>query len=132
MNFGIKKFDTYLDFSSKVNKLRDNVMRNIKFLKKEYKNIIGYGSPAKATTLLNFYGIDNSYFNFTIEDNKLKQKKFIPGVNIPISKPVRKKIKNSILIVLAWNYFKDIEEKNKKFFDKIISIKDLENEKLNI
>ena len=88
--------------------------------------MIGYGSPAKATTLLNFYSLDSNFIDFTIEDNALKQGKLIPGVNIPIKKPINRKIKNSVLIVLAWNYFNEIKNKNKKYFNKIISIKDLE------
>ena len=38
---------------------------------RENKKIIGYGSPAKATTALNFFGISEE-IDFIIEDNKLK------------------------------------------------------------
>mgnify|MGYP000202178392 CR=1 FL=1 len=131
INFGIKNFETYKDFSKKIQRLKKNVIKNISNLKKHNK-IIGFGSPAKATTFLNFYGLNDKFLDFTIEDNKLKQNKFIPGADIPIKKPVSKKIKNSLLIVLAWNYFNEIKAKNLKYFNKIISIKDLENDKLNI
>ena len=47
------------------------------------QNIIGYGSPAKATTALNFFGISKE-IDYVIEDNILKQGKYIPGVNIEI------------------------------------------------
>jgi hypothetical protein len=130
--FGIQDFKTYLRFGNNVNYLKENVINNIKNLKNKYKTLVGYGSPAKATTLLNFYNLDNKFIDFTIEDNALKQGKLIPGVNIPIKKPIDRKIKNSVLIVLAWNYFNEIKNKNKKYFNKIISIKDLEKEKLNI
>ncbi len=129
--FGIKNFKTYQNFSKKIQKIKKNVINNISKVK-QYKNIVGFGSPAKATTLLNFYGLNNKLIKFTIEDNKLKQNKLIPGVDISIKKPVSKKIKSSLLVVLAWNYFKEIKEKNLKYFNKIISIKDLENDKLNI
>ena len=43
------------------------------------KKIIGYGSPAKATTSLNFYGGFLRY-DFIVEDNKYKHGKYIPGV----------------------------------------------------
>tara|TARA_B100000902_G_scaffold3870_1_gene4950 strand:+ start:10447 stop:13008 length:2562 start_codon:yes stop_codon:yes gene_type:complete len=130
--FGIQDFKTYLRFGNNVNHLKENVIKNIKNLKNKYQKLVGYGSPAKATTLLNFYNLDSSFIDFTIEDNALKQGKLIPGVNIPIKKPINRKIKNSVLIVLAWNYFNEIKNKNKKYFNKIISIKDLEKEKLNI
>ncbi len=81
--FGIKKFKTYQAFGEKINKLKENVIKNIKLLKKKNKKIIGFGAPAKATTALNFFGISNE-INFIIEDNKLKHNKFVPGVKIPI------------------------------------------------
>ena len=48
--FGIKNFRTYEEFAIKVYKIRKNVRKNIFKLKKDDKKIIGYGSPAKATT----------------------------------------------------------------------------------
>ena len=53
--FGIKKFETYKKFGEKVYKIRENVRKNLKKLKKDNKLIVGYGAPAKATTALNFF-----------------------------------------------------------------------------
>ena len=82
-DFGIKKYEVYEDFAKKVYKIRNNVRKNIAELKKENNKIIAYGSPAKATTALNFFGISNE-IDFIIEDNKLKQGKFLPKMKIPI------------------------------------------------
>ena len=76
--FGIKKFETYQKFGEKVYKIRENVLKNIKKLKRKNKIIIGFGAPAKATTALNFFGIRNE-IDFIVEDNKLKHNKFVPG-----------------------------------------------------
>ena len=124
-NFGIKKFKTYKNFGEKVYKIRENVRRNIKNLKKKNKLIIGYGAPAKATTALNFFGISNE-IDFIVEDNKLKHNKFLPGVHIPIHSKSKIKNSNNTLIVLAWNFFKDIKENNLSLSHNIINIKDLE------
>ena len=123
--FGIKKFKTYKDFGEKIYKIRDNVRRNIKKLKDKKKLIIGYGAPAKATTALNFFGISDE-IDFVVEDNKLKHDKFIPGVNIPIKNKSKIRNKKNTLIVLAWNFFKDIKKNNTSLSDNIINIKDLE------
>ena len=72
-----------IKFWGKINKLKENVIKNIKRIKKNNKKIIGFGAPAKATTALNFFGISNQ-IDFVVEDNKLKHNKFIPGVKIPI------------------------------------------------
>ena len=125
-SFGIKKFKTYQDFGKKVYKIRENVVKNIKKLKENNKTIIGYGAPAKATTALNFFGISNE-IDFIVEDNKLKFNKFIPGVKIPIKSKSKIKNKDNTLIVLAWNFYKDIKKNNLKLSNNFINIKDLES-----
>ncbi len=127
--FGIKNFKTYKDFSEKIKKIKKNVLKNIYKLK--YKNnIIGYGSPAKATTALNYFGISKE-IDFIIEDNKLKHGKLIPGVNIPIYSKKKLKSKKAIVLVLAWNFYEEIRKNNKNIADKFISIKTLENNEIN-
>ena len=96
-------------------------------LKKNNKQIIGYGSPAKATTALNFFGISEE-IDAIIEDNKLKHGKFLPGMKIPIISKNKIKNKPSCVLVLAWNFFNDIKEKNKTLAEQIINIKDLEKD----
>ncbi len=124
--FGIKKFETYQEFGKKVYKIRENVIKNLSTLKNKNKKIIGYGSPAKATTALNFFGITNE-IDFIVEDNRLKHGKFIPGVKIPIKNKLAVKEKDNAILVLAWNFFNEIKLNNKKLSDNFINIKDLEN-----
>ena len=94
-------------------------------MKQNGNKIIGYGSPAKATTSLNFFGISKE-INFIVEDNKLKHNRFVPGVKIPIKNKSHIKNKKNTLVVLAWNFFKDIKNSNKSLSDNFINIKDLE------
>ena len=126
-NFGIKKFKKYKDFGKKVYEIRECKKKHFK-IKDKNKLIIGYGAPAKATTALNFFGISNE-IDFIVEDNKLKHNKFIPGVKIPIKDKSHIKNKDNILVVLAWNFFKDIKKNNLKLSDYIINIKYLETNK---
>ena len=124
--FGIKKYKTYKNFADKIYKIKSNIIDNLDKLKKENKKIIGYGSPAKATTALNFFGVKDQ-IDFIIEDNKLKHGKFIPGVKIPILPKNKIKGKLPVILVLAWNFFDDIKKNNKDLSKKFINIKDLEN-----
>ena len=124
-NFGIKDYQTYQKFGEKVYKIRENVLNNLKNLKKRNKKIIGYGAPAKATTALNFFGISTD-IDFIVEDNKLKHNKFIPGVKIPIKNKSAIKNKKNALLVLAWNFYKDIKKNNSDLSDKFVNIKELE------
>ena len=85
-------------------KIRENVTKNLKNLAKNNKSIIGYGAPAKATTALNFFGINNE-IEYIIEDNKLKHNKLVPGMKIPIKSKKNLTNKDCIVLVLAWNFF---------------------------
>jgi quercetin dioxygenase-like cupin family protein len=123
--FGITTYKTYQDFAKKVYKIRDNVRKNILKLKKNNSKIIGYGSPAKATTALNFFGISKE-IECIVEDNKLKQGKFLPGMKIPITSKESLKGKADCALVLAWNFFDEIKKKNSDLAYKLINIKDLE------
>ena len=124
--FGLKKYSTYKDFAEKIYTIQKNVKKNIQKLKSNGKKLIGYGSPAKATTALNFFGV-SSEIDFIVEDNKLKHGKFVPGVNIPIVSKDKIVDKNNTILVLAWNFYEDIKKNNTKLSDSFVSIKDLES-----
>tara|TARA_B100000029_G_scaffold505872_1_gene587394 strand:+ start:1802 stop:4345 length:2544 start_codon:yes stop_codon:yes gene_type:complete len=124
--FGIKKYSTYQKFAEKIYRIQKNVINNVKNLKSNGKKIIGYGSPAKATTALNFFGI-SSEIDFIVEDNKLKHGKFVPGVKIPIVAKDKITNKDNTVLVLAWNFYEDIKKNNLELSDKFVNIKDLEN-----
>jgi nucleoside-diphosphate-sugar epimerase/SAM-dependent methyltransferase len=124
-DYGIKKFSTYQKFADKIYEIRSNVIDNLKKLKKKNKIIVGYGSPAKATTALNFFGVTNQ-IDYIIEDNQLKHGKFLPGVKIPIFSKNKLNEKAPTILVLAWNFFDDIKKSNSSLSDNFINIKDLE------
>ena len=124
--YGLKKYETYKKFGQKIYNIQKNVKKNIENIKSNGKRIIGYGSPAKATTALNFFGISKE-IDFIVEDNKLKHGKFIPGMKIPIVSKENIKNKNDTIVVLAWNFYRDIVNNNQDLSNNFISIKDLEN-----
>ena len=126
---GITKYETYLDFAKRVEQAKSNVVKNIKDLKDKGLTLVGYGSPAKATTSLNYYGITSDDIDYIVDDNPLKHNKILPGVRIPIYS--REKLNEKlphVIIVMAWNFIKEIKESNQDLIDmgvKFISIKDL-------
>ena len=125
--FGIKDFKTYQDFGEKVYKIKENVIKNLKILKKNKETIVGYGAPAKATTALNFFGISKE-IDYIVEDNKMKHNKFVPGVKIPIYSKDKILKKKPLVLVLAWNFFKEIKKNNPEIAKDFINIKSLESE----
>jgi hypothetical protein len=128
--------EIYKRFSERVSETKKNVLKNINLLKSKFKKIASYGSPAKATTALNYFKIDNSIIDFTVEDNPLKIGKIIPGVGIPIrDKKYLFENRPDVIIVLAWNFSEEIRKNNKEIEDlgtKFISIKDLQDQLFDI
>ena len=105
-----KKFNKQIYLNSKI--LKDQL---ISFNKKGL-NIIGYGSPARVSTITNVGKINSNLINYIIDDSPLKQNRYSPGMHIRIL-PRKNNINKNIDIVLvfAYEYFKDI----KKYFNKI-------------
>ncbi len=84
-------------------------------LKKENKFVIGYGAPARVSTITNFASVDSNLINYIIDDSPIKQNKFTPGSHIKIL-PKSRNINSQIntVIVFAYEYFNDIKKNFKK------------------
>ncbi len=116
--FRINTIKPYARFVKKVLKKKFKFLKLIRRI--SHKNIVGYGAPAKATTLINYYKI-SKFIKYIIDENPLKKNKFIPNSNIQIlDKPRSEKI--DYIIVFAWNYFDEIKKKNKKVCKKFINL----------
>ena len=81
----------------------------------------------KSTTTMSQLYVNNTLVKSEIYYAKLKHGKYIPGVKIPIKS--KKIIRNSdnTMVVLAWNFFKDIKKNNSNLSKNFINIKELEN-----
>ncbi|MBM32203.1 MAG: SAM-dependent methyltransferase [Chloroflexi bacterium] len=89
--------------------IKKNLNELLNKLKNEGKNIAGYGAPAKATTLLNFLGLNNQNVQYAIDRSPLKQGLFIPGTGIEIKSPeILENSQPDYLILFAWNFKEEI------------------------
>ena len=131
-DFGLNNEKIYESFFEEIKKIKVNVNKNLRALKQEGLKLVGYGSPAKATTALNYFDIGTNYIDYIVEDNKLKHNKILPGVKIPIySKDRLKEDKPDVVIIMAWNFAEEIKRNNRELIDlgiRFISIKDLQSE----
>lgn len=120
----LHKIDTYFKFAKNVESIKSSSLKNLDKILNNNEKIIGYGAPAKATTVLNYFGIDENYFEYVLEDSEIKYDKFIPETNIQIkSKDSVNVDKYNYILVLAWNFFDTIVENNKEKFKKSKFIK---------
>ena len=120
----LDKIETYYQFAKNVENIKSSSLKNIKEILENNEKIIGYGAPAKATTVLNYFGINESYFEYVLEDSEIKHDKFIPETNIQIKSKEAINVDNyEYILVLAWNFFDSIVKNNKNKFPKSKFIK---------
>ena len=91
----------YAGFQGRVDRIRDRLVSLI-----GDKQVLGYGAPAKATTLLNFCGLDRKNITYVFDTTEAKQGRYIPGTGIGIVEPNAAYFHNGedMVLLLAWNY----------------------------
>ena len=98
-----------LKFAQAVPIVKNKLITLLKSLKQQGKTIYGLGSPAKGTTMLIYCGIDHTILDGLLEKNPLKYGLYSPMTHIPIIPEDFNNIpNNSYLLVLSWNFFKEI------------------------
>ncbi len=103
----------YAEFAARVAQVKTRLNDYVARIKTEGKTLAGYGAPAKATTIINYCGFGPSQIDFIVDDNPLKQDHLVPGAKIPIV-PSAHLVQNptDYVIIFAWNFAKEIMEKN--------------------
>lgn len=97
----------------------ENAKKQIKALKtklqefrKQGLQVAAYGAPARMATLTNFGDIGPDLIEFVVDDSPLKQSRYSPGKHIPIvSANHLERNHPAVLVVFAFDYFKDIKKK---------------------
>jgi len=98
---------------------KKQLLKVLKNLKKQGKKIIGYGASGRGNVLLNFCGIDTKIIDYIVDESPTRYGKFTPGTHIPVVSPDKFDEADYILII-AWNYSKEIMKKMKKHKTKFI------------
>lgn len=107
---------TYVAFGKRVDTLRDRLQRLVRELKGQDKRIIGFGAPAKLTTLMHYFQIGPNVVDFIVDDSPLKQQRFTPGFHIPIlAVEEMYRAKPDYVLILAWNFAEAILKKHQAF-----------------
>ena len=117
---GINKISTFIKFKNKINSLRKKLKSTLINLKKKNKIIVGYGAPAKSSTILNFCDIDNKLIDKIFDNSVTKIGKYTPGkslIKIENSDDF-KKTKSDYCVLFAWNHKKEILSKEKSYSNK--------------
>lgn len=114
----LSDINTYHKFAKNIAENKIKLVELLKKLKKENKSIAGYGAPAKATTLLYYFGLGKETIDFIVDDSPFKHGLFTPGKHIPVVVTGELYIKKpNYLLILAWNFAKSIMKMHKKYKD---------------
>lgn len=113
---GIRSKEPYFAFAVRVKKVRSDLLRLLRKLKKEGQTVAGYGAAAKGNVLLNYSKITPDLISFIVDSISYKQGKYTPGTHIPIyaESHLLKKMPDYTLI-LAWNFADEIISKNAEY-----------------
>lgn len=106
-------------FTQKIEALSHNLKDLLQSLHEDGKRVAGYGAAAKATILLNHFGIDSSLISYVVDKSPHKQNKYIPGVKIPIFAP-EKLLEDmpEYILIMAWNFADEIMQQQKAYKEK--------------
>ncbi len=104
--------ETYENWADRVLDIKEAFVNTCNAYTNNGYKLVGYGAAAKGMTLLNYTNVP---LECIIDDNPLKQKKYSPGMNIPIvSSDCLETFKDTdkiVFIPLAWNFYKEIRSK---------------------
>ncbi len=112
------EFSKYITFNKDIINLKK---KNCEFLRnclEEKKLIFGLGAPVKGNTLLNYFGFTKNEIPKLLEINPLRKNLFAPGSHIPVELENDQKQDPDIFYVLAWNFKKEILDKNQEKIEK--------------
>lgn len=114
--YGLHDISAYNRFAKRVENLKKNTLEKLKKIKKNKKQIVGYGAAAKANVLLNYFNIDNKIIDYIVDSTPYKQGLYTPGTHIPIySEDKIYETNPDYVLIFAWNFSKEIIGKNKKY-----------------
>ena len=103
-------------FKKKVVISKVNLFNIIKRIKDKNNTIYGVGAPSRASTLINYLGLDQDIIDCVLEINgSYKIGNYIPGTKIPIlNENILSKKKPNYLILFSWHIKKELKKNLRK------------------
>src|SRR4249920_1027337 len=106
---GLREPERYARFAEDVQRSERALLELLIRLRRDGKQVVGYGAPGKGNTLLNYCGIRSDLLDYTVDRNPYKHGLFTPGTHIPIHPPERiAETRPDYIVVLPWNLIDEI------------------------
>ena len=107
---------TFGNFRKNVFKSKINLYSILKKIKNENKTICGIGAPARASTLINYIGLDENIIDYVLEiEGSKKIGNYIPGTKIPILSEKKLFVDQpDFAILFSWHIASELRTKLRK------------------
>jgi len=109
-------WNTFNNFRKNIFKSKINLYSILNNIKNKNKKICGIGAPARASTLINYVGLDENIIDYVVEIKYSKKiGNYIPGTKIPIL-PEKKLFTDQpdFAIIFSWHIASEIKKKLKQ------------------
>lgn len=112
----LDEVETYKDFFSKIERLKEQTVSFIKEEKAKGKKIWAYGASTKGNTLLQWFGLDEKLIDGIAERQASKYGLRTIGTNIPIySEEEMRAAKPDYALVLPWHFIQEFKKREEEF-----------------
>lgn len=118
---GFRELETYKQWTGEIDAFIDDLNRQLKILRDGGARIAAFAASAKGNTLLNACRLNTDTIDYIVDDTPEKIGKFSPGTGIRIvNRSVLAAEPPDYLIILAWNFAREIIESTTDYKGKYI------------
>jgi SAM-dependent methyltransferase len=106
---GLDRLDGYRGVQRQAASVRDGLVTFLERARASGASTVGYGAPSRGTTLLNYCGITPELVAFTVDRDRRKQGRYLPGCRLPIRAPSAIEVaRPDYVLILTWAIRKEI------------------------
>ncbi len=108
----------YLEFASRINKIKKDLLNFLREEKEKGKKICVYGASTRGNVILQYFNLDEKLIACAADKNPDKWGKKTVGSLIPIVSPEElRKINPDYILVMVWHFFEEIKKQEKVYFE---------------